>query len=445
MKKENCRVASALMLLYNIVVFVIYILASVPLLARMIRKKGSLHRFFDRLGFYPRKITSKINSTSQQRIWIHAVSLGETQVALKLMKEFKRQDPSMVFIISVTTWTAWEMASKVIQNNPESPDVLVLYPMDSACVVRRAIRRLKPSAIVVVETEIWPNFIYNASRLGIPLYLTNARMSDSSVRGYYRSKFFFGHIFRCISHVYAQSAQDAERFWKAGVPKECISVGNSFKFDMPDRNTDKEKELREWIGEGEILLGGSIWPEEECVLLKAFNKLKPYHPDLKLVLVPRHATNTAEIVRHVRSSRLAYCLRSSGEKPEPGTDVFICDTMGELTSLYSVATVVFVGKTLCEHGGQNMIEACAFGKPVIVGPYTENFRQVMNILLQGNALVQIPAADAGELEDSVCNGIIRLFDEPMAAVEMGHRAEMVVQTNVGSVTDCVKDIICRLS
>lgn len=435
------------MLLYDMALTVFIILTSVILPVRVILKGGQLRFsfFHARLGFYSRKVQDRISSSpAGGRIWIHAVSLGEVQIALGMMNEMRLQDPSKSFVISVTTSAAWKLANEAMAKQAGPYDVLTFYPLDLPFAVRRALKCLKPDAIVVVETEIWPNFICAASNSGIPFFLINGRLSDSSVRGYAIMSFMFFDIFNRITHVYAQSAMDAVRFERVGVPKDCISVSNSFKFSVPKRNPDKENELRVWTGGGPVLLGGSTWPGEDVVLLKAYSMLKPVIPELKLVLVPRHANTATAIEQHVRKCRLTCCRRSRGRLPKPDTDVLICDTTGELSSLYRMASVVFVGKSLCEHGGQNMIEPCALGRPVVVGPYTENFRKVMKDLLADNALVQVPAADAAEMEESVCKAICRFFTEPDYASAYGRRAEAAVEKRAGSMEKCARDILERI-
>lgn len=446
---KQCRKRTYVrMLIYDLALTVFFILSSVVLVARVLLKGGQLRfsNFFAKLGFYSRKVLDRIDQTPDgERIWIHAVSLGEVKIALDMMKEMKRQDPSKSFIISVSTQTAWKSASETMLTSAGPSDVLTFYPLDLAFSVRRAIRHLKPSAIIVVETEIWPNFICAASEYGIPFFLVNARLSDSSVRGYTFFSSLFRGVFSRISHVYAQSAMDADRFKRAGVPENCISVSSSFKFGIPKRNPDKENELRAWTGGGPILLGGSIWPGEDVLLLKAYVRLKPVIPELKLVLVPRHSSTVPAIERHVRKFGLNSCRRSHGQQPVPGTGVYICDTSGELSSLYELASAVFVGKTVSEHGGQNMIEPCAIGKPVVVGPYTENFRQVMKDLLSEDAIVQIPEADAAEMEEAVIKVIGRFLTEPDFASAYSNRAMAAVEKRVGSMEACARDIIARIA
>ncbi len=437
--------AVALIVLYDLLITVALVLAIVQVSIRILKKGGSLSRFADRFGFYPRSVMERVRSSAAgTRIWIHAVSLGEVRIALGLIEEMRRQNRSVTFTISVSTATAWKSAEVIMKRSAGPSDVLVYYPFDTVGAVRRAIKRLRPDAVVVVETEIWPNFIRAASRAGVPFYLVNARMSDASEKGYSRIRFFIAEYFKRISHVYAQSDEDAARFRKAGVPSDRITVGNSFKFDVSERVAAKEDELRRWTGAGRILLGGSIWPGEERILLKTYIKLLPDYPGMRLVLAPRHCSMAAEIERQAARCGLSCCRRSSGKNAVSDTDVLVCDTTGELSSLYAISDVVFIGKTLWEHGGQNMIEPCALGKPVVAGPYTENFRQVMNDLLSDDAVVQVPESDMPLMEESVCASIMRFFNEPETAAEYGHRAAMSVSTRAGATERCARDILGRM-
>ena len=454
-------------LLYNILFAVAYA-AMVPcFLLRMKRRGGYRARMGDRFGKYPQEVIDALckeqsvecqesgttnheprTTNHEPRIWIHAVSVGEVQVAGQLMRAMRERDPAVRFVFSTTSSTGWKQAEGQI--GPD--DVLIYNPLDFAGCVRRALDAVRPKAIVLTESEIWPNFIRAAKKRGVPLYIVNARVSDRSAPRYRRLRWFFGEVLRAFSKIYAQSDLDASRLVAAGADPATVEVTGSFKFDVARRNPAKEAELREWIGPGEILLGGSTWPGEDKALLGIYRELLKSHPGVKLVIAPRHFEKADAVeanilaagftcIRRSREVPSAECLVPSAECQTPDTkrQVFLCDTTGEMMGLFGIATVAFVGKSLCAHGSQNMIEPCLCGKPTIVGPYTENFRPVMSDLLAGEAIIQVQS------EDELRGEILRFFDDAGARSALGARAEAAVRRRCGVVGRCADELLAKLN
>lgn len=406
--------------LYNLLFLIVYPFLLPGFLLRMLRRGGYKARMGDRFALYPESLHSAPGTKHSALIWIHAVSVGEVQVAGQLMREWRAQDPEVKFLFSTTSSTGWKMAEREVTEN----DTLIYNPLDFPTFVKAALKFWKPKAIILTESEIWPNFIRQAKKEGIPTYLINARVSDRSAPRYKKTKFFFADILNCFEKVFAQSELDAARLKAAGLKAEKIEVTGSFKFDVARRNPAKEAELGNWIGGGKILLGGSTWPGEDEVLLKIYKKLK----DVKLVIAPRHFEKADQVEANIRAAGFE-CIRRS--RDDSGEGVYLADTTGELMGLYGISDVVFVGKSLCEHGSQNMIEPCLCGKPTLVGPYTENFRPVMSDLLEGEGIIQV--RDAAELETE----ILRLFENPG---DLGEKAAKAVERRKGVVPKCVKAI-----
>lgn len=448
-------------LLYNILFAVAYA-AMVPcFLLRMKRRGGYRARMGDRFGKYPHEVIDALckeqsvecqesgttnheprTTKHEPRIWIHAVSVGEVQVAGQLMRAMRERDPAVRFVFSTTSSTGWKQAEGQI--GPE--DVLIYNPLDFAGCVKRALDTVKPKAIVLTESEIWPNFIRAAKKRGIPLYIVNARVSDRSAPRYRRLRWFFGEVLRAFSKIYAQSDLDAGRLVAAGANPATVEVTGSFKFDVAHRNPAKEVELREWIGPGEILLGGSTWPGEDEVLLRIYRELLASHPDVKLVIAPRHFEKADAVEANIRAAGFT-CVRRSrgGESAASPNAVYLADTTGEMMGLFGICTVAFVGKSLCAHGSQNMIEPCLCGKPTIVGPYTENFRPVMSDLLAADALVQTPDAATPEVRAaSVEAELLRFFDEPERRAAYGQRAQAAVARRCGVVGRCADELLAQM-
>ena len=307
--------------------------------------------------------------------------------------------------------------------------MLVYNPLDFPNFVKSALKTVRPRAVVLTESEIWPNFIWTARRMRIPVFLVNARVSDRSAPRYRAGRWFFGDVLSSFSRIFAQSDLDASRLEAAGAPKEIVEVTGSFKFDVAHRNEAKERELREWIGPGRILLGGSTWPGEDKVLLDIYSRLS----DIKLVIAPRHFEKADAVEANIRSAGFDCVRRSRGDR---GEGVYLADTTGELMGLYGIADAVFVGKSLCAHGSQNMIEPCLCGKPTAVGPYTENFRPVMSDLLAADAIAQVK--DEKELGDF----FVRALKDDGG---LGARAAAAVERRRGVVPKCVAAIRAALA
>ncbi len=404
---------------YNLFFAIIYPFLLPGFLARIVKRGGYATRFFDRLAFYPQTIVNLVSKRGEF-VWIHAVSVGEVQVAGQLMREWRKVDASIRFCFSTTSSTGWKMAEREVMDK----DILIYNPLDFPSFVKAALLTIKPRAVILTESEIWPNFIRRIKKLNIPLFLINARVSDRSAPRYKVAKWWFGDIFKSFTKIFAQSELDKSRLLSAGAPVDSTEVTGSFKFDVAHRNEVKEHELRAWVKDGRILLGGSTWPGEDVVLLNIFKDLK----DVKLVIAPRHFEKADEVEANIRAAGFNCVRRSRGDK---GDGVYLCDTTGELMGLYGIADVVFVGKSLCAHGSQNMIEPCLCGKPTIVGPYTENFRPVMSDLKEANAICQVN--DEVELKAA----IIKLLKNDEG---LGERAKRAVKRRVGAVARAVSEI-----
>ena len=453
--------------LYNLLFAAVYPFLLPGFLVRMLRRGGYAARMGDRFALYPDGLFGKDRPLFDSHapgtkhpapgtnfVWIHAVSVGEVQVAGQLMREWRKVEPGVRFCFSTTSSTGWKMAEREVKERGEGEegrDVLIYNPLDFPNFVKSALRTVRPRAIVLTESEIWPNFIRMARKMGIPLFLINARVSDRSAPRYKAAKWFFGEVLSCFTRNFAQSDLDKARLVAAGAPEDKVEVSGSFKFDVARRNVDKEEELKDWIfgqgtGNGEqgtgnrILLGGSTWPGEDEVLLGIYRRLLSTAADgsrVTLVIAPRHFEKADAVEANIRKYGFACVRRSRTKHQAPSTKhsasaVYLADTTGELMGLYGIADVVFVGKSLCAHGSQNMIEPCLCGKPTLVGPYTENFRPVMSDLLASNAIIQVK--DAKELEER----IVDLLGKADAG--LGARAKAAVEKRIGVVAKCVREI-----
>ena len=414
-------------LLYDLVFAAVFPFLLPGFLLRMARRGGYAARMWDRFGLYPPDVMAKLSSPGKPFVWVHAVSVGEVQVAGQLMREWRKAEPGARFCFSTTSSTGWRMAEREVAED----DVLMYNPLDFPSFVKSAFAVIRPRAVVLAESEIWPCFIRRCKAKKIPLFLANARMSDRSAPRYRKAKWFFGEVFSSFSRIFAQRDLDRERCIAAGADPRSVAVTGGVKFDVARRNEAKERELREWIGEGDILLGGSTWPGEDEILLGIYSRL-PQKSGVKLVIAPRHFEKADAVEANIRKAGFKCARRSRGEAAEDGA-VYLADTTGELMGLYGIAAAVFVGKSISAHGSQNMIEPCLCGKPVAVGPNTENFRPVMSDLLAARAIEQVPGAE--ELEAVVR----RWFAEGDGG--LGERASKAVEARRGVVARCVSSIM----
>lgn len=413
-------------------------------LMRMIRRGGYAAHFGERFGLYPAgfPLPARNGKDAQSRnngfVWIHAVSVGEVQVAAQIMREWRKAEPSVRFCFSTTSSTGRISAERTLTEG----DRLIYNPLDFPTFVKAAFARIRPRAVVLVESELWPEFIFRAAKEKVPLFLANARVSDRSAPRYKSVRFFFKSVLRSFDRIFAQSTLDRDRLLAAGADSAKTEISGSFKFDAASRNPEKEAQLRDWIAgygapEGaKLIVGGSTWPGEDEILLKAYKRLlneAKARGDVKmpvLVIAPRHFEKADPIEENILKAGFKCVRRSTAMiKGDNGETVFLADTTGELAGLYGIADFVFVGKSLCAHGSQNMIEPCICGKPTVVGPYTENFRPVMSDLLECDAIKQV--RDATGLED--------VFSDWLANGDggLGARAALAVAKRRGVVAACV--------
>lgn len=411
--------------LYNLLFLAVYPFLLPGFLLRMARRGGYAARMGDRIALYPADVRSGLLKHSGKWVWIHAVSVGEVQVAGQLMRRWREVEPDVRFCFSTTSSTGWKMAEREVTPR----DQLVYNPLDFPNFVKSALATVKPRAVILTESEIWPCFIRTAAKRRIPLFLINARVSDRSAPRYRMARWWFADVLGSFTRIFAQSDVDRERLVAAGAPERNVEVSGSFKFDVARRDEDKERELREWIGPGRLLVGGSTWPGEDEALISIFRKIS----GMKLVIAPRHFEKADAVEANIAKAGFRCVRRSRGDSGEG--DVYLCDTTGELMGLYGIADVVFVGKSLCAHGSQNMIEPCLCGRPTLVGPYTENFRPVMADLLSAGGVVQV--RDAAELEKK----ILELVRD---GGDLGKRAAAAVGRRKGVVSKCVSEIRERL-
>lgn len=420
-------------ILYNLLFPVVFLALLPYYLFRMCRRGGYARGFLQRLAVYDPALRARL--AGAPRVWVHAVSVGETFVALRFMDEWRAREPGVRFVMSVNTSTAQALAAKSLPPG----DALVYFPVDFPPVLARVLRMVRPRMLVLTECEFWPNLIRLCRARGIPVALINGRMSDRSFRGYGRFRTLFRAVLRRIDCLCLQGDRDRERFLALGADEATVHVTGSGKYDVALKEPGDPAKAAAILatagmGAGDlVLLGGSTWPGEEEVLLDFLAARRERFPGLKLVLVPRHAERRDEVVQAIRRRGLPFVQRSRGATAVEAA-VLLADTTGELRHLYTAATVIFVGKSLTQHGGQNLIEPAACGKPVVVGPNMENFADITRDFLAAGAVIQVP--DAARLAEA----LDRLLADESLRRELGARAAALVARNRGSVAAMVEQV-----
>jgi 3-deoxy-D-manno-octulosonic-acid transferase len=436
-------VKSGVRTLYNILFMAGFILSAPYYFMRM-RRRGSWRQGFgERFGKYDTKLKQAI--TNRDTLWMHAVSVGEVNVCTQLIRALEPRLPNLKIVVSTTTTTGMGELQRKLPNHVSK----IYYPIDRRLYVTRALTTICPVAIVLVEAEIWPNFLWRARDRGIPIFLVNARLSDRSYRGYRRFGCLFKPIFALFAGIGAQNDADAAKLSEIGCRPEAIHVVGSLKFDaakLDERRRLDVPALLRRVGVkpgARLLIGGSTHAGEEAILAEQFLRLRTRFPDLFLVLVPRHFERSREVGREAEARGLKCAYRTevtARTRLEPGkVDCLIVNTTGELRYFYEHATVIFVGKSLAAEGGQNPIEPGALGKAMVFGPNMQNFAEVVRSFLQQKGAVQV--RDTAELEGVLGD----LLGNESRRRELGRNALKVVRENLGAIDRTVDLIVKRLA
>jgi 3-deoxy-D-manno-octulosonic-acid transferase len=429
-------------ILYNIL-FSIFFVLSAPYYFWRLRRRGNWRAgFTQRFATYDSSLKQAL--TNRHVIWLHAVSVGEVNLCTQLIRALEPRVPNLKIVVSTTTTTGMaELRSRLPTHVSK-----IYYPVDRRKFVNRALATINPKAIVLVEAEIWPNFLWRAQRLGIPTFLVNARLSDRSYPRYKKFKILFRPLFASFTGVGAQNEEDAVRLREVGCRPEAVHVVGNLKFDAAklegNRTLDVSGMLRQLgvPGDAQILVAGSTHDGEEILLAEMVKRLRVKFPKLFLVLVPRHFERCREVGQKLRARGVEFFYRSELSRKtnyDAGEmECLLVNTTGELRFFYEHATVVFVGKSLTAIGGQNPIEPGALGKAMVFGPNMQNFADVARSFLKQDAAVQV--RDAAVLEKTVAE----LLADENRRTQLGLNARKVVAENLGALDRTVKIILEEL-
>ncbi len=396
-----------------------------------------------KLGYIAPDLAARM--TGHPRIWVHAVSVGEVTAAAPIVAALRARLPGGCIILSTSTETGQEMARRIC---PQA-SAHIYYPLDIPWVVRTVIARVDPDIFVPVETELWPNFIRTCRKRGIRIVMANGRISPRSFRRYHRTRFFWKGVLAAIAEAGVISRTDKERLSAIGLPAERIHLIGNAKYDgLASRvSPDIEKEIagRVGIAPGErVLVAGSTHEGEETLILEVYRKLLKDWPDCKLILVPRHIERGQAVAELVRQAGFADCILMSEIRDGSNRRVervLIVDMIGELFKIYSLATVVYCGGSLVPKGGQNILEAAAWGKVVFHGPHMDDFQDERILIEEAGAGITVMSG--GEL----FAGIRNLFEHPDLLQQKGDAGRRAVAANKGAAeryADLIMEVLIRI-
>ncbi|MFN7140169.1 MAG: 3-deoxy-D-manno-octulosonic acid transferase [Limisphaerales bacterium] len=417
--------------LYNFLFLIGFGLSAPFYFLKMWRRGNWKAGFEQRFAIYSSKLKQAL--TNRHVIWIHAVSVGEVNICIELIRSLEKRLPNIKIVVSTTTSTGMGELQKKLPAHIDK----IYYPIDRRKFVRRALSTIHPEAIILVEAEIWPNFLWHAADLEIPVFLVNARLSERSYKGYRRFGFLFRKLFAQFAGVGCQNETDATRLRELGFQSEAVRVVGNLKFDAAKLDDKKQLDVRRilhQVGVPEdalILLGGSTHAGEEQILGEIYRKLKRQFPRLFLVVVPRHFERSKEVARQLEGVGLKLVYRTeltADTKHVPGSvDCLLVNTTGELRFFYEHADLIFVGKSLTADGGQNPIEPGALGKAMIFGPNMQNFLPISNAFLTKGGAVQVQNRE--ELERAIAD----LLKDESRRKHLGGNAAAVVRENLGAI------------
>lgn len=376
---------------------------------------------------------------SHPLIWFHASSVGEVKALATILPKLKKVKPDLSVAVSVMTKTGKKQA----QESLPQTDFLFYIPLDFPFILRKVLSKLKPSSLVLVETELWPNLVRELKNYGCKLSLINGRISRKSFKRYLKLRSFFGLVLSHFDQFLMQSAEDAQRLWDLGGDEGKTKIVGNLKFDraLLGINGWNKSFLRKNIGLSEkdkLIIAGSTHPEEERIVLSVFKRLKGEHKGLILLLAPRHLSRIGEIEELLSEFRFSF-IRKSLKKKDKEFEVILLDTMGELENLYSLSELAFVGGSLVPTGGHNILEPASYGIPVLYGPHIDNFKTVSDLLLKSGGGIMIK--DQEELYQKIS---LLLKDKNMRE-DIGIRGKEALLSQAGTSDKTVQFLLELLS
>ena len=413
--------------LYSALIVLFFVIMSPYFVYQAIRYRKYIRSLPQRLGYLP----LSFNFDGESSIWVHAVSVGEVLTVRALLPQLRERYPRLRIFLSTTTMTGQQVA----RSNLQYVDEVFYFPFDLRPVVKRTMAVVKPRLFIMMETEIWPNLLRACREAGVKTVLVNGRISSRSYPRYRLAKAFFRRVLLHVDRLCMQSEESARRIVELGAERERVSVTGSLKFDsleIPgvtsgDRGRNRVlRYFRMSPGRPVIIAASTLKGEEEPVL-EAFQRVRATWGNTLLIIAPRKPERFDEVERLAR--RAGWRVSRRTELPvdsEPRVDVVVLDSIGELAQLYQVATAVFVGGSLVDAGGHNILEPAVFGKPIVFGPHMHNFGEIARTFVDNRGAIQVRSA--AELEAT----LVELLSDPVRRASLGAAARALVEANRGA-------------
>jgi 3-deoxy-D-manno-octulosonic-acid transferase len=419
--------------LYSLLILILGVVVSPYLAYQAIRYKKYIGSLGQRMGYLP----VSFNLDGEESIWIHAVSVGETMTVRALIADLRRRYPNLRIFLSTTTMAGQQVARR----NVHDVDAVFYLPLDLPMIVRRTLRLVKPRLFVMMETEIWPNLLRQCKRMGVATVLVNGRISSRSYPRYKIAKPFFKGVLADVDRFCMQTEESARRVIDLGADPAKVVVTGSLKFDSLDvpgvltldgRGQNRVLRYFRMTSGRQVVVAGSTMREEEQIVLQAFRRIKASTANPLLVLAPRHPERFAEVAQLARDQAFVTAKRTDLQiDAEPRADVVVLDTIGELAQVYQIATAVFVGGSLVDTGGHNVLEPAVFGKPIVFGPYMHNFKEIAEAFVAQDAAIQVTGPHG--LEEA----LLGLLTDPVQRARLGAAARALVESNRGAKDKCL--------
>ncbi|HKY21641.1 MAG TPA: 3-deoxy-D-manno-octulosonic acid transferase [Vicinamibacterales bacterium] len=416
---------------YSLLILIFGVIASPYLAYQAIRYKKYIGSLGQRMGYLP----VSFNLDGEESIWIHAVSVGEALTVRALISDLKGRYPSLRIFLSTTTMAGQEVARRNVQD----VDAVFYFPFDLSFIVRRTLRLVRPRLFVMMETEIWPNLLHECKRMKVATVMVNGRISSRSYPRYRLVRPFFRKVLADVDKFCMQGEESARRLIDIGADPARVTVTGSLKFDSMDapgalavegRGQNRVLRYFRMTSGRPVIVAGSTMREEEQIVLQAFRRIKSSVGSAVnplLVIAPRNPERFGEVTQLVKNQAFVTVRRSDLPiDAEPRAEVVILDTIGELAQVYQIATAVFVGGSLVDGGGHNILEPAVFGKPIVFGPHMQNFKEIAGAFVAHGAGIQVQ--NARELEDA----LLALLTDPVRRARLGAAARALVESNRGA-------------
>ncbi len=389
--------------------------------------------FRERLGELP-----DLANQARPRIWIHCVSVGETQAARPLVSALRHRFPSHNIVVSTTTLTGQKLAREVLRNDAEA---VFYFPFDWAWTTRRALRTIDPAAVLIMETELWPRFLHECRKRDVPVSIVNGRISDASFRRYRWIRPFIRRVVDDVNLALMQSEHDAERIRQLGLAANRVVVSGNLKFDVVEdageqRLTADFRARFHFDDRQKLIIAASTHHPEERLMLDAYQtmrRLPSGQESLRLLIAPRHPERFSEVAALLSASGLKWARRSAAPAETDGScDIVLLDTVGELRALYPLASIVFVGGSIAPTGGHNVLEPATTGACLVTGAHTSNFAAVTTALVEKQALIQLPDVSYDEVPSQLARVFEELLSDNAGRRRMGSLAQALCERNRGA-------------